>query len=326
MKRILITGASGFIGGWLVDEALRRGYEVWAGVRRNSSLKNLTDSKIHLITLDYDNVETLMEQLRPLAGWDYVIHNAGITKTLNYNDFYRVNALYTKNLAEALVKVGCKPDKFLLMSSLSVYGPIRDTIGGMICESDKPQPDTHYGKSKLMAERYLKERNDLAYIILKPTGVYGPGDKDYLMQINSIRRGFDMQVGYKPQKITFIYVKDLARAAFDALESEVKNASFIVSDGDIHSADDFSDEVKALYNRRLVLKIKIPLWLCRFVCCCSERYGRLIGKPQTLNSDKYKILRQRNWSCDAKPIEDCLGFRPAFDLKKGLKETIFLMK
>ena len=123
MKKILITGASGFIGGFLVKEALARGYEVWAGVRSSSSREYLQDERIRFIDLKYTDPAALTEQLatfgREQGAWDYVIHNAGLTKTLDKRNFYRVNAENTHNLIEALAAAVCKPKKFLLMSSLS---------------------------------------------------------------------------------------------------------------------------------------------------------------------------------------------------------------
>ena len=96
MKKILITGASGFIGGFLVKEALNRGYETWAGVRSTSSRVNLQDERIRFIDLKYSDRESLTAQLadfvREHGPWDYVIHNAGLTKTLDKRNFYRINA------------------------------------------------------------------------------------------------------------------------------------------------------------------------------------------------------------------------------------------
>ena len=109
MKKILITGASGFIGGFLVKEALNRGYETWAGVRSTSSRVNLQDERIRFIDLKYSDRESLTAQLadfvREHGPWDYVIHNAGLTKTLDKRNFYRINAQNTANLIEAATGV-----------------------------------------------------------------------------------------------------------------------------------------------------------------------------------------------------------------------------
>ena len=195
MKKILITGASGFIGGFLVKEALNRGYETWAGVRSTSSRVNLQDERIRFIDLKYSDRESLTAQLadfvREHGPWDYVIHNAGLTKTLDKRNFYRINAQNTANLIEALAASGCKPEKFLLMSSLSSYGRGDEKTFRPISLDDPQLPDTDYGKSKLEAENYLRHQSYFPYVILRPTGVYGPGEKDYFMEIKSVKSGFD---------------------------------------------------------------------------------------------------------------------------------------
>jgi len=322
-KSILITGASGFIGSYLVNEALQRGYEVWAGIRQHSSRKALQAPGIHFIDLQYDDKEALVEQLREVTPWNYVIHNAGITKTTRKADFYRVNAHNTHILIEALAEADCKPEKFLLMSSLSSYGPVNDASLKPIRLEDEQMPDSLYGKSKLEAESFVKAQKHFPYVILLPTGVYGPGDKDYLMEIKSIQSGFDFKIGLKPQQITFIYVKDLAVAAWLALENEkIKNTSYFVADGDVYTDAEFARIVRELLGKRRVINLRFPFWIGYIACFFSGWIGRITGKASTLNLDKYKILKQRNWMCETEPLRLELGFFPAYNLNDGLKETI----
>ena len=326
-KRILITGASGFIGGYLVKEALSRGYEVWAGIRPQSSREHLQDERIKYIYLRYDSKDVLTEQLRGIVSsvgaWHYVIHNAGVTKTLREADFYNINAFNTHLLIEALAAADCMPRKFLLMSSLSSYGPVDEYAFRPIRIDDDQHPDSVYGKSKFEAESFVKAQTYFPYIILLPTGVYGPGDKDYLMEIKSIRSGIDLKIGMKPQQLTFIYVKDLVVAAFMALENkEVKNASYFVADGDVYTDADFAQLVRKLLGKKMVLNLRMPFWICYVACLFSEVFGHLTGKAMTLNTDKYHILKQRNWICETEPIRRELGFIPQYHLKEGLEETI----
>ena len=101
MKKILITGASGFIGSFIVEEALRRGLETWAAVRPTSSLRYLQDARVHLLTLDLQDPVRLMEQLRP-HRFDYIVHAAGATKCQDPADFFRVNRDGTHHLFQAI--------------------------------------------------------------------------------------------------------------------------------------------------------------------------------------------------------------------------------
>ena len=325
--KILITGASGFIGGFLVEEALRRGYETWAGVRASSSKAHLQDKRIQFIDLKYNDPEALTKQLASFAkehgAWDFVIHNAGLTKTLDKRNFFRVNAENTHRFIEALAAAGCSPRKFLLMSSLSSYGQGDETTFRPISLNDPQHPNTAYGQSKLAAENYLRNQTHFPYIILRPTGVYGPGEKDYFMEVKSVQSGFDFAVGRVPQRITFIYVKDLATAAFLALEKEeIKNRHYFVADGDVHTDESYARLIQEMLGKKHVLHARIPLALVRIACLCSEYIGKLLKKSMTLNSDKYIILKQRNWICDVKPLQEDVGFVPAYPLRKGLEESI----
>jgi Nucleoside-diphosphate-sugar epimerases len=325
--RILITGASGFIGGFLVKEALSRGYEVWAGVRKHSDRSNLRDERIHFIDLSYNDVSALTVQLKDVleqhGTFDFALHNAGLTKTLNKEDFYRVNALYTRRLVEALHASGHTLKKFLLMSSLSSYGKGDEVTFRPIRLDDPQSPDTAYGKSKLEAENFIRSQVCFPYVILRPTGVYGPGEKDYFMEIKSVQSGIDFAAGSIPQRITFIYVKDLARAAFLALENEaIQNKQYFVADGDVHTDESFAKMIQEILKKRRVLRGRIPLPVVHLACICSEAIGKLLGRSMTLNTDKYIILKQRNWICDVTALRDDLGFIPEYPLRKGLEEAI----
>ena len=264
--KILITGASGFIGGFLVEEALRRGYETWAGIRAGSSKAHLQDKRIHFIDLKYGDQEALTAQLSDFArehgAWDYVIHNAGLTKTLDKRNFFRVNAENTHRFIEALAAAGCKPKKFLLMSSLSSYGRGDEKTFRPIRLDDPQRPDTAYGQSKLEAENYIRKQTYFPYVILRPTGVYGPGEKDYFMEIQSVKSGLDFAVGAIPQRITFIYVKDLATVAFLSLEKEeIKNRHYFVADGDVYTDESFARMIQDILGKKRVLHARIPLGL-----------------------------------------------------------------
>lgn len=325
--KILITGASGFIGGFLVEEALRRGYETWAGVRTGSSRAHLQDERIHFIDLKYSNPEALTQQLaafvREQGAWDFVIHNAGLTKALDKKDFFRINAEYTANFMEALAAADCKPRKFLLMSSLSSYGQGDEETFRPIRLNDPQHPNTAYGQSKLAAETYLRKQSDFPYVILRPTGVYGPGEKDYFMEIQSVKSGFDFAVGAIPQRITFIYVKDLVTVAFLSLENEkIQNKHYFVADGDVYTDEEYARLIQDILGKKRVLHARIPMALVHVACQCSEWIGKRLKKSMTLNSDKYIILKQRNWICEVAPLQDDLGFTPAYPLRRGLEESI----
>jgi nucleoside-diphosphate-sugar epimerase len=306
MKKILITGASGFIGSFLTEEALNKGWETWAGIRKSSSWEYLTDKCIHFIDLNYANKSVLKDQITQNGGWDYIIHNAGITKCLDPADFDKVNFQFTKNLIEALEETGFIPDKFILMSSLSAW----------------PNPDTAYGKSKLKAEKCLRSRSSFPYIILRPTGVYGPREKDYYLMVKTIRAGLDVTAGLKTQYLTFIYVKDLVKTAYLCLTCPVQNKEYSVADGNVYTNQEYTEMVKKVLGKKHVLKIKVPFFILKTVSVIAEGISKVTQKPSTLNRDKYKIMKKRDWTCDTTPLEKDLGFQADYNLEKGIRESI----
>ena len=319
--KILITGASGFIGSFIVEEALRRGFETWAAVRSSSSRQYLTDERIHFIELDLSSEEQLKEQLRP-HRFDYVVHAAGVTKCLHKRDFHRINTEGTQHLVNALTSLQMPLRSFVYISSLSIMGAIREQRPYTeIVGSDTPQPNTAYGKSKLEAEQWL-ETQPIPYIILRPTGVYGPRERDYFMMFKSIKAHTDFAVGYCRQDITFVYVTDVVQAIFLALEKGKTGRKYFLSDGNVYQSSTFSNMIRRELGNPWWIRITAPLWLLRIITFCGECMGHLTGKVTALNNDKYNIMRQRNWRCDITPAREELGYDPRVQLEEGVRRSI----
>lgn len=329
--KILITGASGFIGSFLCEESLKRGMETWAGMRAHSSRRWLTDERLKFATLDMTDVERLKEQLsayqQEVGRWDIIIHAGGATKCLKREDFDFHNYICTKNFVEALQALEMMPSQFLYVSSLSVLGPIReqqnaDGSYNDMLSSDTPAPNTAYGESKVKSEAYLRGIEGVT--IFRPTGVYGPREKDYFMMAKSIKQHVDFAVGYKKQVITFVYVRDLVGAIFSAIgKADVASGkTYLVSDGHNYDSRAFSDLIQKELGVKCVLHIKAPLWLLRVISAVAEGISKLTRQPSTLNGDKYRIMSQRNWQCDISPLKKDLGFVPEWPLERGVKECM----
>jgi len=320
--KILITGASGFIGSFIVEEALRRGFETWAVVRKSSSRAFLQDERIHLIELNLSSEEQLTAQLKD-HQFDYVVHAAGVTKCLHKEDFFRINTEGTKHFVRALLATQNNLKRFVYISSLSIMGAIREQQPYQeIREDDEAMPNTAYGKSKLDAEQWLDTVKDLPYVILRPTGVYGPRERDYFMMAKSIKAHTDFAVGFKQQDITFVYVTDVVQAVFLACEKGVTGRRYFLSDGEVYQSSTFSNLIRKELGNPWWIRITAPLWLLRIITFCGEYIGKTTGKVTALNNDKYYIMRQRNWRCDIEPARRELGYEPQVKLEEGVKRSI----
>lgn len=162
-KKILITGASGFIGSAIVAKALEQGYETWAGVRASSNRDMLQDKRINFIDLNYADTSKLTDQLISFSNkngkFDTIVHVAGITQAIRKSEFEKINFQYTKNFVNALIGADLVPKTFVFMSTLGSIG-VGDEINYQPMQCDRiPNPNTAYGKSKLLAENYLKKHH-----------------------------------------------------------------------------------------------------------------------------------------------------------------------
>lgn len=325
---LLVVGAGGFIGGFIVAEGLRRGFDVYAAVRESTSRRYLTDSAIKFVVLDYDDPKALADALAAAAPqgkpWDSIIYNLGATKAARFGDFNRINYGYLRNFVGALEEISLVPRRFLYMSSLSALGPVAEGAAyEPITSKSIPRPNTRYGLSKIKAETFLETQSDFPWIIFRPTGVYGPHELDYLMMVKCIDNHFDFGVGYRKQLLTFIYVDDLVGAMFDAIASpNTLHKKYIISEPKAYTQSDFRSIVAKALGKKFVVPVKMPIWAVYVVSAVAEKIGALTLKPSTLNRDKFKIMRQRNWNCSVADAVADFGFKVDYPLERGIAETV----
>jgi nucleoside-diphosphate-sugar epimerase len=138
----------------------------------------------------------------------------------------------------------------------------------------------------------------------------------------SIKQHVDFSVGYKHQDLTFVYVKDVVKVIFICIEKKVTRRAYFVTDGGVYPSRRFSDLIQKEMGNPFVIHIKCPLIVLKVVSLLAEMIATMSHKSSTLNSDKYKIMKQRNWRCDMTPTENELNFEPDYGLERGVAETI----
>jgi len=316
-KRVLITGASGFVGFHLIEAAITSGLDVYAAVRGASQISHLQEFDIQYVELDFDVVEKLQETIET-CKIDYIIHAAGITKARTEAEYNQVNAVYTRNLA--LASINAKLEKFIFVSSLAALGPLSD-LTGVLHDDSAAHPVTSYGKSKLLAEQYLSEIPELPLIVIRPTAVYGPREKDIFILFNSINKGLEPYIGQFQQQLSFVYVKDLAAIVVKALQTDVSQQSYNVSDGYIYDRYALADLSKKTLKKK-TLKFHLPVAVVNLLASSMELLYSWSTKAPTLNKEKMQELTAVNWACDISAIRSSLGFSPKYNLALGLTETL----
>lgn len=320
MKKVLITGATGFVGYHLINKALAAGLEVYAAVRPDTDRTHLKEFDILQYThLDYSSVDSLKRELEE-KQYQYIIHAAGITKAKTKEAYNKVNAEYSRNLALAANTAAINLEKFVFVSSLAALGPLTDLTAEI--QDDTPgRPVTNYGASKLLAEQYLAEISGLPLIVIRPTAVYGPREKDLFILFNSINKGLEPHIGSFTQQLSFVYVTDLAAVIVKALFSSLVSRQFNVSDGHVYNRYALADGLKKALHKK-TLKFHLPVPVVGAMAALMDIFYAKSRNTPALNKEKMAELTAINWACNIGHVKADLGYEPEFDLEKGLRETV----
>ena len=323
-KKILVTGANGFVGSWVVEEAIAQGYLVYAGVRKSSDLSKLSDPRINFLYYSFEEEDSLREKLIA-HQFDYIILNAGVTIAKNKETYFKINAGYTRKFCRILIEENIIPQKLVYISSLAAYGPAEYQMNQTLDADSLPHPVTWYGESKLQAEQFITNFRKIPSIIYRPTAVYGPRNTEMLPVYKTIKAGIGTKIGRGRMEASFVHVKDLARLVIDSLPNRVYNKAYFVSDGRTYPIEDMNNIIGDILGKR-PRQIVIPFSIIKLIAAISEFLGNLQGKTPLLNRNKVKEYFARSFSVDITDLEKDFNFAPAYDLRSGLTETILWCK
>ncbi len=324
---LLITGASGFIGSILLEEALLQGYSVFAAVRQSSKLNIHGHPDVHVIYLDYNNLNALTEQLillkKKFGRFNYVIHNAGVTRANTIDDFDKINNLLPQRFVQALNLSNNIPDKFLLISSMAAFGPGDTKTMSPVTVNQTMNPISYYGKSKKAVSEYFLNHSIIPFTIVYPTAVYGPGDKDFIELVKLINKGTEPYLGLYKQILSMVHVKDLAFAVVSLLTKAPDNSQYIISDNKNYNKKELGSIIKQVLQKK-TLRFSIPVTPILWIAAIVEALYRIFApeKMPLLTREKIKEISCANWSCDADDVWKTIGTNPQYDLQSGMKQTI----
>lgn len=316
-ERVLITGASGFLGYHIILSALDKKMEVFAAVRKTSDIKHLKDLPLTYVYLNFESIGEMQELINKYKI-NYIIHAAGATKALNQVDYDTINATYSINLAKAASLSSTYFKKLVFISSLAACGPSTSATD-CINELISPKPLTAYGRSKLLAEIELSKL-PLPLVILRPTAIYGPRDKDIFIILKTINKGLDPYLGKILQQLSFVHAHDVAAVAVQSLVLN-KVGTYVITDGNSYSRYTFADIAKNILRKKAI-RFHIPMALVKILAGSLEITNGWIKKTTVINREKLLELAARNWSCDISKAKDELNFKPIYNLENGLINSI----
>ncbi|MBP2624153.1 NAD-dependent epimerase/dehydratase family protein [Streptococcus oricebi] len=319
--KVLVTGATGFLGGYVIKELLGRGYEVRAFGRNQELGQALIKEGVDFVSGDFTKEAEIMAACQ---GMDAVVH-AGALSTIwgPWSDFYQANVYGTQLVLKACMEHGIK--RLVYISSPSIYAAAKDQLG--IKETDAPQENNlnNYIKSKLMAERLIKNCPQIPSIVLRPRGLFGIGDNSILPRVLAMsqRLGLPLLKGGQ-QLMDMTCVENVALAIALALEAkdEAVGQIYNITNGEPRTFKSLLDELlDGLGQEKRYLRL--PAGLIGFFASSLEGFYRLfqLKKEPPLTRYSYYLLRYSQ-TLDISKAQEDLGYEPRMSLSEGIENYV----
>lgn len=314
--KVLLTGASGFVGSHVLDRLLERGITTRL-LLRSSSSRRFINSHLPLVQVCEGSIGTPDSLSAAMEGVTHVIHCAGLVKALRIRQFYDANQLGTRNVVEAANAAGV--ERLIHVSSLAAAGP--GTAERPAREADTPQPVSEYGRSKLAGEREVEKRCKSGHVIIRPPAVYGPRDGEFLRLFKAVKSGLLPDVGCGRQALSLVFVEDLAQVIVDCLSHpDAEGKVFFAANPEVRTAREFGGLVAEELQKRPI-RLPIPVPLLWPVCWGQELISQLTRRANVLSGQKYAELRAPGWVCDGTKLKDELGLECPTTLAEGVRRT-----
>jgi len=321
--RVLVTGATGFVGSVLAEKLVARGDRVRAVVRPTSKSAELVRLGAELVLGDLASPPSLSAAVE---GCDAVVHLAGAVKALRAKDFMRVNGEGSRAVAEACAAAK-HPPRFVYVSSLAAAGPSRD--GRPRREEDQAAPVSAYGRSKLAGERAVRAVVDRVQAsIVRPPAVYGPRDREFVPRLLRMARlGVFFRLGFGERRYSLVHVSDLCDGILAVLERgrgvarDGPEGVYFLDSGEEHAYREIAMAVCAAAGTRAAV-VPLPELAGLIAVAGVSLFAAATGTANVLSFDKLRELRQRAWTCSSERAQRELGYAPRFDLARGMVDAV----
>jgi nucleoside-diphosphate-sugar epimerase len=321
--KILITGATGFIGSHLLPRLIEDKHHLVAALRNRASANKLFQSLPYIIVGDINRQTNWREAL---VGIDAVIHLAGRAHVLQEKvgnpeaEFMEVNFYGTQNLVQSAIAAGVK--HFIFISSI---GAVTSQSDRTLTEATPSQPDTAYGRSKLQAERALinlTENTSMTWTVLRPTLVYGEGNPGNMASlVKLIKRRLPLPLGAIDNRRSFLYVGNLVDAiAICAIHPQAKNQLFLISDVEQISTPTLIDLIARSLNNPVIL-LPFPSKILKLLGYIGNIGEIVLNKTLPLNSNVIDKLLA-SLAVDSHKIYNTLQWHPPYTLERGLEKGL----
>jgi nucleoside-diphosphate-sugar epimerase len=311
--KVLVTGATGFVGGHLVDELMDRSAEITVLARSASKAADLASRGIRVISGDLHHTGGLEQAAR---NQDVVYHVAGVVAARDEAGFRRANEEGTRNLLAAIERQG--RSRFVLVSSLAAAGPAQS--GAPLTGSEPPHPVTAYGRSKLAAEQLVRS-SSLCWSIVRPPIVYGPRDREVLKVFRLAKLGLAPVFGDGSQELSAVHARDLAKALVAVVATETTaGRTYHACHPQVFTSGELGRTVAAAMGRS-VITLRVPLAIGRALLAVTEITARVTGSVTILTTDKANEFFQPAWTADPSALSRDTGWQAQYDLSSGLTDT-----
>jgi nucleoside-diphosphate-sugar epimerase len=317
--KIVLTGATGFVGSHIVDKLTEMDAELICIHRESSNTSYLEDKGINLFQSGLLSVESLAE---PIKGADYVLHIAGSIFARNKDEYLEGNRDTTKTLIEAIKKYSPGIKRFFYLSSQTVSGP-SDSLENPVDENSPLNPITAYAESKLEAEKVILENGEIPYTIIRAPALYGPRDKSILSFFKFVNVSFGPLIGFKEKYISLLHAYDIRDAIIDATFSDnTVNEIYMVSSEEYYGWSKLINKLQKAMGRKYIFKLRAPHWMVYGYTGIAELISKILDKPTVVNTDKARDLTRTFWTCSFSKAKRDFGFSQKVSLDEGFAETV----